>query len=1326
MTYSFSDQEVCASQGGPCSSTTNMSMADAANGLAGPDYGPSTHNIKIPAAGIVTTCAANTSCDQGDSGKWCIPKAVTVGDSLEGVIHGSLCCIGAKEEGDDGMATGAWKGAWTNFGRYASASGMGATLHNKPIYPWKGCLEPAPGPVEGAAGQAGRGSVVGGYAGCPASSVGAWCPPDNPNCSEIFWGPGDFVGAAGGYCCLPYFLTKDAYEKMGGGDLVQARVNGHQSAKKTAGMQAAYPSYTWLPRGRSNPRPNKYDGPTPLGLTRGTAAAYDAGIGPTWSVSQLENPEMPVELLGACRNKCPSAICGPGKSLKNPAPFCYTTGQGVTGEQNVFCSEKWCCEPTCSPDCAGVCGGSARPDACGICKGDGSTCAGCDGVANSGKKDDACGVCGGDSSTCTCPALPGPACSTSPQVSPCYTYISGKSEGASCPTGTCNKEGVCWTKTTIAAKCPPTPTPACTTPPQVGPCYTPLLQGGTPCPAGATSCGEGVCWTKTTNPAATCKNAANACAPPNYQPANNVPADTPCNPAVPLKPAANVPSACKATCCTINYSCTANICEAGSGYFPSSSASGCGENQCVDNDSQCCDAQLLCSTKTCSTADGETRPKTVTDSTPCTDKTCANCCQVLPFCSADKCASKELADGIVEGKTLCASINDCQTNCCKPLGKCNDENNPLIGTGALCVGTWLPDPTKSGGMCEAAKCKPDECCMGDAKCAPEVCQTSDQKWYWQAPPPSTSCGHPAPCKPEECCQQSAICETSVCTGGQPSNAWTWNKEKSGKYCGAATCEEMECCNSTAKCANFKCIGKYTPSTNAKEFCTTTECTTTECCEPTAACATTFKTDQDCGTNYHLKSNPAPYCTKGPGGSCAPAECCDPNPFCPSNICPGEDESEGWSFRGDNQQCAGATCTKADCCVQEGQCSNYSCPEQYHTKVLAPKYCTGAGGATDNDPARYCTTEQCCDLNARCSDDLCGVGYQLKQTIPKTCAGITCQRHECCDALGSCADFSCEPGTSAKLMQSQFCRGSMCENNECCISNPTCKDFDCGTDWHEKIINAITTCQSRQCTRGECCSQNATCGNAYNCPTGYHLANPDTICEGENCTDSECCIKNETCGSFICPKGRQLKDNFDQVTCQESICTDTECCEPIPTPYCTSSFVCPTNSYLKSNIAEIKCAGPACTDTECCNRTAKPTCVGSNMQCPAYYTLKATANNITCADYTCTTEECCDPNASCDLFQCPAGYKTLEGNIICNEGQCTISDCCQKNETCVSMMCGDGFLKKSNSIVCAGETCEFDECCIEKPLPPKPPLKPNVDKTWTRNYFGGTKVFKLPQ
>ena len=39
-------------------------------------------------------------------------------------------------------------------------------------------------------------------------------------------------------------------------------------------------------------------------------------------------------------------------------------------------------------------------DACGLCGGDNSTCAGCDGIPNSGLKFDRCDVCGGDGTTC--------------------------------------------------------------------------------------------------------------------------------------------------------------------------------------------------------------------------------------------------------------------------------------------------------------------------------------------------------------------------------------------------------------------------------------------------------------------------------------------------------------------------------------------------------------------------------------------------------------------------------------------------------------------------------------------------------------------------------------------------------------------------------------------------------------------------------------------------------------------------------------------------------------------------------------------------------------
>jgi hypothetical protein len=57
----------------------------------------------------------------------------------------------------------------------------------------------------------------------------------------------------------------------------------------------------------------------------------------------------------------------------------------------------------CVQDCAGVWGGAAVNDECGVCNGDNSTCTDECGVVNgdnSGCPDD-CGVAGGDNSTCS-------------------------------------------------------------------------------------------------------------------------------------------------------------------------------------------------------------------------------------------------------------------------------------------------------------------------------------------------------------------------------------------------------------------------------------------------------------------------------------------------------------------------------------------------------------------------------------------------------------------------------------------------------------------------------------------------------------------------------------------------------------------------------------------------------------------------------------------------------------------------------------------------------------------------------------------------------------
>lgn len=67
-------------------------------------------------------------------------------------------------------------------------------------------------------------------------------------------------------------------------------------------------------------------------------------------------------------------------------------------------------------DCAGVMNGDMRTDVCGICGGDGLSCRDCLGVVNGTAREDACGVCDGDDSSCAdCYGIPnGPA-----KIDPC-------------------------------------------------------------------------------------------------------------------------------------------------------------------------------------------------------------------------------------------------------------------------------------------------------------------------------------------------------------------------------------------------------------------------------------------------------------------------------------------------------------------------------------------------------------------------------------------------------------------------------------------------------------------------------------------------------------------------------------------------------------------------------------------------------------------------------------------------------------------------------------------------------------------------------------------
>ena len=129
-------------------------------------------------------------------------------------------------------------------------------------------------------------------------------------------------------------------------------------------------------------------------------------IGYTCDASQAEHPrELPGMASTACHSLAMSqperdTWCGAGRA---GAGTCQEDGR-------CACDKSWCsdCDGRCTV--ARVWGGHDQgylcpprdctqecvKDACEVCNGDGSSCAGCDGVANSGLVLDECEVCGGE------------------------------------------------------------------------------------------------------------------------------------------------------------------------------------------------------------------------------------------------------------------------------------------------------------------------------------------------------------------------------------------------------------------------------------------------------------------------------------------------------------------------------------------------------------------------------------------------------------------------------------------------------------------------------------------------------------------------------------------------------------------------------------------------------------------------------------------------------------------------------------------------------------------------------------------------------------------
>lgn len=101
------------------------------------------------------------------------------------------------------------------------------------------------------------------------------------------------------------------------------------------------------------------------------------------------------------KDSCGVCLYGqPPYSYEDPKDSCgLCPSEPTYGKAKDPCGVCFGDGTTCA-DCTGTPNGTAKVDQCGVCGGDGTTCLDCEGVPNGSSALDACGVCGGDGKSC--------------------------------------------------------------------------------------------------------------------------------------------------------------------------------------------------------------------------------------------------------------------------------------------------------------------------------------------------------------------------------------------------------------------------------------------------------------------------------------------------------------------------------------------------------------------------------------------------------------------------------------------------------------------------------------------------------------------------------------------------------------------------------------------------------------------------------------------------------------------------------------------------------------------------------------------------------------
>jgi len=882
-----------------------------------------------------------------------------------------------------------------------------------------------------------------------------------------------------------------------------------------------------------------------------------------------------------------------------------------------------------------------------------------------------------------------------------------------CQSATCSG-GVCGSMPTSGNSCddknPCTVNTICNS----GTCMGTFVPDGTVCGTGK-GCVAGVCLTGctignqvyapgSTNPSNQCESCQLAVSATNWTPKSN---GTSCN---------------DGNLCTINDTCQAGACTAGSAIT------------CSPLDQ--CHVAGVCnpSTGTCSNPNKA-------DGSACND---GNACTQTDTCQAGVCVGGNPV--VCTASDLChlAGVCDTRTGTCsnpiKPNGtSCNDQNactqtdtcqegnctgaNPVVcsppdqchqqGTCNTNTGTCEYLPVANGTICndgnactQTDTCQAGVCTGGN----PIVCTASDQCHDAGTCNPATGqCSNPtkangSPCEDGDLCSIGDSCQTGICTSGTPKVCTALNQCHTAGVCNTSTgicsnpnkangsaCNDGNACTQTDTCQAGVCTGGNPIVCTASD-----QCHDAGVCNPsTGICSTPNKAN---GT----ACNDGNACTQT--DTCQAGVCVGSNPV----VCTALDSCHDIGVC--NTQAGvctnplkpdGASCNDGNACTQTDTCQAGVCSGANPVVCAAPDQCHDAG--TCNPSTGQCIYPSKANGTACNDNDAC---TQTDTCQNGTCVGgnpVVCTASDQCHSVGSCNPAT---GTCSNPPKAN---GTTCNDGNACITGETCQSGSC-TGGSPVVCTALDQCH----TAGVCNTSTGTCSNPNKangtaCNDENACTQTDTcqagVCVGSNpvvCTASDQCHDTGICNPTTGVCSNPLKANGASCsdgnacttgeTCQNGTCAGGTAVVCTAIDQCRMAGVCNSSTGICSN--PNKANGTSCNDGNACTQTdtcQSGTCVGSNP-------------------VVCTALDQCHDAGICNPSTGVCTNPNKANGTSCNDGDsCTQTDTCQ-NGTCVGSnpvicsaiddchiagTCSGGTCSnpaQSNGTACAGGTCCGAHCC----------------------------------